>query len=284
MRSGQWPNCIASLLIVLLVLAVSQFLGRQPPAPVVSPPQEQALRIEYRTIRSPDDIVPITGSWVSPIAYTNVPSFTDLEVKQKKLKFFDMLLPAVLISEYKLSRLHRKIDDSLKKEELDDSDRQWLDEQCDFFGAADYQQLLRKTKTHPVSIVLAQAALESGWGESRFFEQANNVFGVWSFNPAEPRVKAYENREGQEVYVKKYDSLIESVDDYFLTIARGPFLQFRHARQLNDDPTMLVNYLSRYSEQGEEYTRRLLEVIEKNGLRRYDSCRLDPVFYSRQPF
>jgi len=284
MRSGQWPYCIAALQIVLLSLGVSLFLVRQPPAAPVQAPKKEGLRIEYRPVRSPEDIVPITGSWVSPIAYTNVPSFTDLEVKQRKRKFFDMLLPAVLISEYKLSRLHQKINARLKKEELDDSDRQWLDEQCDLFEAADYQQLLRKTKTHPVSIVLAQAALESGWGESRFFEQANNVFGVWSFNPGEPRVKAYENRDGQEVFVKKYDSLIESVDDYFLTIARGPYLQFRYARLRYNDPTMLVNYLSRYSEQGEEYTRRLQEVIEKNNLRRYDACRLDPLFSSRQPF
>ena len=81
--------------------------------------------------------------------------------------------------------------------------------------------------------------------------------------------------------MKKYRSLIESVDDYFLTIARGPYRGFRHARQQNDDPSLLVNHLTRYSEQGREYTRRLRKVIIKNNLRRYDSCRLDPAFIQR---
>ena len=62
-----------------------------------------------------------------------------------------------------------------------------------------------RLKTHPTSIVLAQAAIESGWGSSRFYKEANNVFGVWSYSENEPRIKAMEDREGKSVYVKKYD-------------------------------------------------------------------------------
>ena len=79
--------------------------------------------------------------------------------------------------------------------------------------------------------------------------------------------------------MKKYNSLIESVDDYFLTIARGPYRNFRRERQRHDDPFLLINHLTRYSVQGNRYVRRLRAVIKRNDLQRYDSFYLDPRFF-----
>lgn len=267
---------IAGLEIILIALAASLLLNRVPHFP--SELENAGLTIIYRPISTPEDIEPLYGNTIPPIAYTNVISFAKLGVEEKKKKFFELMLPAVLISRYKLSHLHNKIARCLKEPEPSEQTRQWLQEQMEFFAADDYQALLRKTEVHPVSIVLAQAAMESGWGESRFFIEANNVFGVWSFDPQEPRLLAREDREGRKVYVKKYRSLIESVDDYFLTIARGPYRRFRYARQAKQDPLKLINHLGRYSEQGWAYTRQLQEVIRKNDLPRFDTCRIDPQF------
>lgn len=268
--------------IVLLILAVSLLLGRLNHRAAVSPAPLADLRVIYKPIHSPQDIEPLHGPAIPPIAYTSVISFAPLDVKVKKKKFFDMMLPAILISQHKLSRVRQRILGYLHKKKRSLAEKKWLAKQRELFDADDNKQLLLKTEDHPVSIILAQAALESGWGESRFFVRNNNVFGVWSFDPEEPRVRAREERQGKKVYVKKYRSLIESVDDYFLTIARGPYRRFRRARTRVDNPLQLINHLTRYSEQRQEYIQRLREVIEKNHLRRYDSYYLDPRYFVRK--
>lgn len=273
---------VAGIETVLLALAISLLLNR-PGRQALRPAPLADLRVIYRPIHSPQDIVPLHGPAVPPIAYTSVISFASLDLTIKKKKFFDMMLPAILISRHKLARLRQSILADLHKKKRSASERRWLEKQRKLFDADDNQQLLLKTEDHPVSIILAQAALESGWGESRFFVKNNNVFGVWSFDPEEPRVKAQRSRQGRKVYVKKYRSLIQSVDDYFLTIARGPYRRFRKARTRVDNPFLLINHLTSYSEQRKQYVQRLREVISKNHLRRFDSYYLDPRFFIKQP-
>ncbi len=142
----------------------------------------------------PQDIEPLHGPAIPPIAYTSVISFAPLDVKVKKKKFFDLMLPAIMISQHKLSRLRQRILGYLHKKKRSQAEKKWFAKQRELFDADDNKQLLLKTEDHPVSIILAQAALESGWGESRFFVRNNNVFGVWSFDPEEPRVRAREER------------------------------------------------------------------------------------------
>lgn len=266
----------AAVEVIVLMLAAALLLNRPYHHPVHSPASANDLRVIYKVVTSVDDIEPLPGPAVPPIAYTSAISFAPLDVKVKKKKFFDLMLPAIMISKHKLARLRQRIIAFTRKKRHSKAERRWFTKQLKRFDADNYQQLLQRTEDHPVSIVLAQAAVESGWGDSRFFTEANNAFGVWSFNPDEPRVKAGENREGKEVYVKKYNSLIDSVDDYFLTIARGPYGRFRRARLQDDDPFRLISHLTRYSEQRQEYVQRLREVIEKNDLQRYDSFFLDP--------
>ncbi len=148
------------------------------------------------------------------------------------------------------------------------------------YRTEDIATLKRRLHTHPPSLVLAQAAIESGWGTSRFFAQANNIFGVWSFNANEPRIEALGSREGKAVYLRKYDTLLEAVEDYFRTLATSrSFSQFRHARLKNDDPLHLVTFLGHYSEQREAYIQKVQSVIEHNNFTQYDSYELDPAYY-----
>ena len=142
------------------------------------------------------------------------------------------------------------------------------------YKCREINELISKLNTHPTSIVLAQAALESGWGTSRFYREANNLFGVWSYNENESRIKAMEDREGQSVYVRKYDALPESIVSYFKTIARGPYSEFRAAREKISEVSVLISYLEVYSELREEYVKRLDQLIQYNKLEKYDSYRL----------
>lgn len=266
---------LRSTFAVLTVLAVltallTQLGPTQAPASLWS---EKA--ITYKPIVTPDDIEALTPPLIKPVAYTQVSSLATLEVSTKKQKFFDMILPAVLISKARLREKRERVQRISTATEVSTEDQTWLNAQFKKYRAVDIKQLNRKLRAHPNSIILAQAALETGWGTSRFFLKGNNIFGVWSFNAAEPRMKASQDRDGQAIYVKRYKSLIEAVDDYFVTIARNePYKAFRHARMKTQDPLELIQYLDSYSEIGEEYVRRLRSLIERNDMRRFDSYKL----------
>ena len=227
--------------------------------------------IVYRDIDTPDDIVDINSRIVQPIAYTNVMSLSDLDVGIRKQKFIDIMLPAILISKSKLRAKRERATELLKKEELSTGDNVWLDKLKKTYRTEDPDKLLLRLNDHPTSIVLAQAAIETGWGTSRFFREANNAFGVWSYDTNEPRIRASETRDGKAVYLKKYRSLIEAVDDYFITIGRGPYTSFRKHRAINSDVKNLVNHLDTYSEISDEYVKRLHSVINSNTLQKYDN-------------
>jgi len=226
--------------------------------------------IIYRDINTPDDIVDINSRIVRPIAYTSVVSLSDLAVDTRKQKFIDMMLPAILISKDRLRIKRERAIELLKKEKLGTRDRVWLDELKQLYRIRDADSLVLRLNDHPTSIVLAQAAIETGWGSSRFFVEANNAFGVWSYDANEPRVRAGEARDGKDVYVKKYSSLIEAVDDYFITIGRGPYAEFRKHRASGSDVQNLVPHLDSYSETSSEYVRKLNSVISSNKLLEYD--------------
>jgi len=126
--------------------------------------------------------------------------------------------------------------------------------------------LLKRLHTHPISIVIAQAALESGWGSSRFYREANNIFGIWSYDPYEPRMAAGKARKGKKtVYVKKYKNLEASIESYYRMMANGrAYKQFRTARLHTNNPFEMIAYLDHYSELRHEYVKRLYYVIKSN--------------------
>lgn len=188
-------------------------------------------------------------------------------VQLKKQRFEQTLVPAV-------ERVHRewqtRFDTVAQLLELGDPNAQ-LEPLRERFGAASDRELLAALKPHPVSIVLAQAAIESGWGTSHFYREANNVFGVWSQSSDEPRIAARGTRNGKTIWLRKYESLDESIRDYYRLLARGePYLQFRYARLKTDDPLKLVPYLTAYSERREAYTRQVSQVLRQNQFSRYD--------------
>jgi Bax protein len=132
-------------------------------------------------------------------------------------------------------------------------------------------ELLMALKPHPKSIALAQAAMESSWATSRFFKEANNVFGVWSFDKDEPRIAALEKRGDKTIWVKKYNTVEEAVYDYYRTLARSlAFAEFRQNKMLTSDPFVLVTKLDRYSEKGSVYGEELTSIIKYNKFDEHD--------------
>ncbi|MCP4292687.1 MAG: hypothetical protein GY780_12735 [bacterium] len=133
------------------------------------------------------------------------------------------------------------------------------------------QDLLMVLKPHPRSIAMAQAAMESAWGTSRFFREANNIFGVWSFNKNEPRIAAGQQRGENTIWVKKYESLDASIRDYYRVLSnRKNFGAFCQLKMKTDDPYKLVKKLDRYSEKRAAYGVELASMIRYNHFQRYD--------------
>ncbi|MEH6575876.1 MAG: glucosaminidase domain-containing protein [Amphritea sp.] len=242
---------------------------------IAEQPDNLQLNVIYKPIHSPVDIVSIPGPEVMPIAYTRVTSLAGLQVDTKKIKFIEMMLPAILISKNRLQQERQKLITLASQSRLTSKEQAWLEQQQQRFKAKTIDELVFRMNDMPTSIILAQAAIETGWGTSRFFLEGNNVFGVWSGNPKEPRIRASESRDGKAIYVKKYASLLEAIDDYFLTIGRGgPYQKLRQARLASSDPLKLINYLGSYSELGSVYIERLRSMITHNKLQRYDQSRL----------
>lgn len=239
-------------------------------------PQPDGLEVLYQPLRSPEDIRRLSGPVVPPVTYTRGASLASLPVDEKKQTFFDMLLPSVLIAKHKLANLREEIARIDSLAERTPEEELWLEGMLDRYRAENTRQLMLRLRDHPNSLVMAQAALESGWGTSRFFREGLNLFGVWSFDENEPRIPAAETRGDHRVYVKRYRSLLGSVEDYFLTLGRGPYSDFRRARTQVRDPLRLSEHLENYSELGEEYVRRVALTIRSNDLDRYDAYRLDP--------
>ena len=127
------------------------------------------------------------------------------------------------------------------------------------------QELLIAIKPHPVSITIAQAAIESAWATSRIFTVANNIFGIRPLNKNEPRIAAIKKRGNQTVWLRKYASIRESVADYYLVLGRASaYSEFRNLKMKTSDPHKLVMKLANYSERKVEYVRELSSMIRYN--------------------
>lgn len=185
----------------------------------------------------------------------------------KKQKFYKLVVPAVnkVYTElnYRYKTLKKNIENNNTKSSL-------VLKYMKKYGAKDYKDLLRKVKPHPKSIAIAQAAIESGWGTSRFTKVANNLFGVWSFSKSEPRVSALKKRGDKTIYVKKYDTLADSIRDYyFLLSTSSAYREFRKLKMKSDNPYELAKKLEMYSEKRSKYSKKLIQVIKYNKLHRY---------------
>jgi Bax protein len=222
------------------------------------------------------DIVAIKNQMVKPIIYTKSIKLSDLSIELKKKAFIDMLIPSILVAKHRMLIERKKVAKFLNIENISPKDSLWLTKKRYIFKAKTIDELYDKMELHPTSIVIAQAIIESGWGTSRFFEKANNVFGIWSFNEHEKRIAASERRGKKTIYLKKYSSIEQSISDYFLMLStKDAYKDFRAVRLESQDPFVLIKQLEKYSELGQEYIENLKNTIEKNKLLAYDSYSLD---------
>ena len=197
---------------------------------------------------------------------------------EKKQRFVESILPAVRDVKAQLDAEYAEAKRLAGVETLTPKEKAWLQGKMRQYDVNGIPCLLRRMHTHPVSLVIAQAALETGWGSSRFFKEANNVFGIWSYHDDEPRIAAASSRDGKTIYVKKFDTLSDGIRGYFAMISGGyAYSAFRQARMRTDNPFELLRYLRHYSELRDEYVARLYYVMKSNKLYRYDDPSYGPI-------
>lgn len=210
-------------------------------------------------------------------------SLDSLSIAQRKREFLNMMLPAVLAVKAKLDLNRERVLALEEKKDLTPLDKMFLDKLEKEYKTQNLKVLARRLRTFPVSIVLAQAAVESGWGTSRFFQEANNPFGIWAFNNAHARMEALSGRSGKKVYLRKFNNLKRSIEAYYRLLATGrAFRNFRKMKAETDQPLKLIQALNNYSERGSAYVNQLANLIISNNLQKYDQYEIGPQYLAME--
>ena len=143
----------------------------------------------------------------------------------------------------------------------------------------DLDRLRKRMNIIPPSLALTQAAVESGWGTSRFAQNGNALFGQWTWEDSNGMIP-FDREIGENHSIKTFSSLIEAVESYSLNLnTHEAYQDFRFERDKFANPNeinvnSLVETLINYSEQGYEYIDYLNNVIETNQLQKFDAVEL----------
>lgn len=241
------------------------------------------LGLQADHLQDASKILPITNN----VTY-DLPDFDAIrDVKTKKRKFFSFLLPMIresnraildqrsLLLEIRgLVKNGAEPTDSIRDFVGRLSSRYRIDPGNDLL--IQIHELLLKVDVVPESLVLAQAANESGWGTSRFAQQANNLFGVWCFTPGCGLTPLSRN-EGLTHEVARYDSVSESINAYIHTINTNPaYVNLRQIRAETRAKANIMNGLAlaegltKYSERGSDYVKEIQQLIRVNKLQEFN--------------
>jgi len=145
----------------------------------------------------------------------------------------------------------------------------------------DLKTLRRRVDTLPPSLVLAQAAIESGWGRSRFAQHGNALFGQRSYHCTDCGMVPRGYGEDPGFRVVQFETVAGSVRAYLRNLNTHPaYKGLRQARTVarrvgrDLDSLRLANFLTRYSERGAAYVADVQATLRANDLRAFDDARL----------
>ena len=222
---------------------------------------------------------------VKPVALDSFPrEIKMIENTKKRKEFFIQIVLPLILQENNNIRLDRKrLFSIINKSNNTDLEKRWLDKKYKQYGIPSKDLLTLKVRMDevPVSLALAQAAKETGWGTSRFAQEGNALFGQWTWSGEGLKPKEADENEGHKVM--KFNVLQASVRAYQRNLnTHQTYKEFRLARaQLRDageplDSIILSEYLTKYAETGEEYVKVLQKIINQNNLKDFDNAKLLP--------
>ena len=222
-----------------------------------------------------------TGALVKPIYLSKLPK--DLKkiksTKTKKDTFIKIVMPLILDENNKILENRKKLFKILAKPNNTRGERLWLKRRFEDYSIKndDITELKIRMDIVPVSIAIAQAAKESGWGTSRFALEGNAMFGQWTWGKKGIAPLEREKDKGHKIL--KFPILRSSVQAYKnnLNTHKG-YREFREKRaelrkkNKKISGLELVQYLHNYAATGSEYTKVLKKIIDQNQLTDFDSA------------
>jgi len=222
---------------------------------------------------------------VKPVALTLLPQeIKMIENSKKKKEFFIQIVLPLIIKENNNIRLDRKtLFSIINKSNNSDAEKKWLVKKYKQYGVSsrDLSTLKIRMDEIPVSLAIAQAAKETGWGTSRFAQEGNALFGQWTWSGEGLKPKDAEEGKGHKVM--KFNILQASVRAYQRNLnTHSTYKFFRKARaEMRDageqlDSIVLSKYLNKYAETGNQYVEVLQKIIKQNKLKDFDDAKLLP--------
>lgn len=256
---------------IFLLFAVFSGCGDRNKAP--------EIHAEVVKVDSLEQVLPLTDSLVKPLLYTHVSGLDKLPAREARKKFIAVVLPSVLVAKHEIEERKKKLIVIRDKKIWSQKDSAYFLDMKTRYKGKSMDDMLARIGTLPNSIVLAQAAMESGWGQSRFFLEGNNLFGMWSYNKFEPRIEAGKTRGQKRIYLRSYMDISQSITHYFEILSKSwAYKGLRKARLETTDPHKLLPHLANFSERRSAYTMQLKKVIDQYDLTRYDQYKIDPAY------
>jgi len=225
------------------------------------------------------------GQKVKPIYLTKLPK--DLkslgDTKLKRELFIKIILPLILDENNKITEDRKKLFKILGKNFNTAGERVWLKRRFKEYKIkdGDLSKLKMRMDIIPVSVALAQAANESGWGTSRFALEGNALFGQWTWSKKGISPKNKDPDESHKIL--QFQVLKASVRAYKNNLnTHNAYQEFREARaKLRQEEKEIIGleltkYLKNYASIGSKYVEILEDIIVKNSLTDFDKANLLP--------
>ena len=203
--------------------------------------------------------------------------------KKRKQLFIQIVLPLILEENERIKLDRKRLFVILNKNNNTESEKKWLKNKFKQYGVVnrDLTTLKIRIDEIPVSLAIAQAAKETGWGTSRFALEGNALFGQWTWNGDGIKPAGVDDQAKHKIM--RFHVLQASVRAYQRNLnTHSSYKEFRKARAIQRDnegelnSLELVNYLDKYAETGKEYTRILKIIIQQNSLQDFDDAKLLP--------
>ena len=203
--------------------------------------------------------------------------------KKRKNLFIQIVLPLIIEENTKIKLDRKKLFVILNKNNNSKSDIEWLNKKFKQYGVSkdDLPTLKTRMDEIPVSLAIAQAAKETGWGTSRFAQKGNALFGQWTWTGDGIKPAGAESNSTHKV--ASFKVLKASVKAYLRNLnTHSSYKKFRKERAIQRDndeklnSLELVKYLDKYAETGIEYTKILSKIIKQNSLMEFDDVKILP--------
>ena len=220
---------------------------------------------------------------IKPIYFTQFPKDLDKiqSVKLKKETFIKIVLPLVVAENQKILDDRFKLNKLANKKMTTDKEKSWLRQKFKEYKVTGgkISELQKRMDIIPVSIAIAQAAKESGWGTSRFALEGNAIFGQWTWNGK--GIEPLDRNKEQSHKILRFPILRASVKAYKNNLnTHKSYRQFREkrfvlrSRNKSIKGIKLIHTLDSYAQTGAEYTKALAKMMDQNDLGDFENVKL----------